>query len=147
MPGCSAFIPSGSRPIRLCAGMNTPANRKVVKSNSTTYGIGHVCGSALYVKQWDHQPAEERYSVQVAYGGQPVIGVQPEAHRSHRRGRHVLAQGKPHSCVVRGHVQDGNDDQKLYQLLLLSAGADLLQCRTRLERTGLPFSIGCTGRG
>lgn len=32
----------------------------------------------FYVKQWDHQSADERYTVQVARGGKPVPGLQPE---------------------------------------------------------------------
>ena len=32
----------------------------------------------VYVKQWDHQSAEERYTVQLARGGKPVPGIQPE---------------------------------------------------------------------
>jgi hypothetical protein len=32
----------------------------------------------LNVKRWDHQPAEERYSVQVARGGTPVLRIQTE---------------------------------------------------------------------
>ncbi len=32
----------------------------------------------VYVQQWDHQSAEERYSVQIGRGGKPVPGICPE---------------------------------------------------------------------
>jgi hypothetical protein len=32
----------------------------------------------LYVKQWSHQKPEERYTVQIAHGGKPVSGIEPD---------------------------------------------------------------------
>jgi hypothetical protein len=64
----------------------------------------------LKVKQWDHQPANERYSVQIARGGTLVSGIQPERIGEieeevmyWRKANHI------HAWFV-DNVQDGEDD-------------------------------------
>ena len=67
-------------------------------------------GRRLYVKQWDHQPAKERYSVQIKYGGKRVQGVQPkrisqveEEVMRWRKANHI------HAWFV-DNVQNGTDE-------------------------------------
>lgn len=68
----------------------------------------------LYVKQWDFQSPDERYTVQIAYGGKPVPGIKPDRISSvdeqvmyWRKANHI------HAWFV-DNVQDGVDDQREY---------------------------------
>ncbi len=68
----------------------------------------------LYVKKWDHQPADERYSVKIARGGKPVVGIQDDRISAieeevmyWRKANHI------HAWLV-DNVQDGEDDCKDY---------------------------------
>jgi hypothetical protein len=70
----------------------------------------------LYVKQWSHQKPEERYTVQIAHGGKPVSGIEPdrisvveEEVMYWRKANHI------HGWFV-DHVQDGNDDCGTYSV-------------------------------
>jgi hypothetical protein len=67
-----------------------------------------------YVKQWDHQQPEERYSVQVTRGGDPVTEIQPdrvgyveEEVMYWRKANHI------HNWFV-DNVQDGIDNCATY---------------------------------
>lgn len=69
-----------------------------------------------YVKQWDHQPARERYSVKVTRGGKPVTGIQPESISFveeevmyWRKANHI------HGWFV-ANVQNGEDDCGRYEI-------------------------------
>lgn len=41
-------------------------------------GLDMYAARRLYVKQWDHQSPEERYTVQITQGGKPVPGIQSD---------------------------------------------------------------------
>lgn len=63
-----------------------------------------------YVKPWDHQSADERYSVQIARGGKPVPGIQSD--RISRIEEEVMYWRKAnhiHAWFV-DNVQDGIDN-------------------------------------
>lgn len=67
-----------------------------------------------YVRQWDHQKPEERYSVVVTRGGKPVTCIQPERISEikeevmyWRKANHI------HGWFV-DNIQDGKDDCKSY---------------------------------
>lgn len=64
----------------------------------------------VYTKQWDHQKPEERYTVQIARGGKPVPGIEPDRISAveeevmyWRKANHI------HAWFVK-NVQDGEDD-------------------------------------
>ena len=66
----------------------------------------------VYVKQWEHDKPEERYTVQIACGGKPVSGIQSdristveEEVMSWRKANHI------HAWFV-DNVQNGQDDCK-----------------------------------
>lgn len=68
----------------------------------------------LHTKQWDFLPADERYAVQIARGGKPVPGIQPERITDideevmyWRKANHI------HAWFV-DNVQNGNDDCRSY---------------------------------
>ena len=70
----------------------------------------------VYVKQWNHQSPNERYTVQIAKGDQPVSGVQPERISAieedvmyWRKANHI------HGWFV-DNVQNGVDDCKSYRV-------------------------------
>lgn len=70
----------------------------------------------LYVKNWDSTPAEERYSVQIEYGGKPVPGIQSdrisgveEEVMYWRKANHI------HGWFV-DNVQGGKDDCGKYRV-------------------------------
>lgn len=68
----------------------------------------------LYVKQWDHQSPEERYTVQITRGGKPLTGVQSD--RISDVEEEVMYWRKAnqiHSWFV-DNVQGGHDDCKSY---------------------------------
>ncbi len=68
----------------------------------------------LYVKQWDHQSPDERYTVQIARGGKPVAGIQSD--RISATEEEVMCWRKAnqvHGWFV-DNVQGGNDDCKEY---------------------------------
>lgn len=41
-------------------------------------GLDMYAARRLYVKQWDYQSEDERYTVQIAHGGKPVSGIQSD---------------------------------------------------------------------
>lgn len=41
-------------------------------------GLDMYAHRRVYVKQWEHQKPEERYTVDIARGGKPVAGIKPE---------------------------------------------------------------------
>lgn len=41
-------------------------------------GLDMYAARRLYVKQWEHEKPDERYTVQIAYGGKPVPGIQSD---------------------------------------------------------------------
>ena len=41
-------------------------------------GLDMYAARRLYVKNWEHLKPEERYTVQIARGGKPVSGIEPE---------------------------------------------------------------------
>jgi len=91
----------------------------------------------LYVKQWDHQPAEERYSVQVARGGTPVPGIRPERISEieeevmyWRKANHI------HAWFV-DNVQDGEDDCKSYYVDWEKLRALLSRCKKVIKSSEL----------
>lgn len=43
-----------------------------------TMGLDMYAARRLYVKQWEHQSPEERYTVQIARGGKPVAGIRSD---------------------------------------------------------------------
>lgn len=64
----------------------------------------------LHTKQWEHQSPDERYTVQIAYGGKPVSGIQSD--RISRVEEDVMYWRKAnhiHGWFV-DNVQGGNDD-------------------------------------
>ena len=70
----------------------------------------------LYTKQWKHQKDDERYTVEVARGGESVAGIQPE--RISRVDEEVMYWRKAnhiHRWFV-DHVQRGTDDCQEYHV-------------------------------
>ena len=70
----------------------------------------------IYVKQWDHQSIQERYSVQLTRGGKPVQGIKSEdisyideEVMYWRKANHI------HQWFV-DNVQDGEDDCGSYDV-------------------------------
>lgn len=70
----------------------------------------------LSTEQWDHQPEDERYSVQIARDGKPVSGFQSDRIEAEeedvmywRKANHI------HAWFV-DNVQDGVDDQESYRV-------------------------------
>ena len=89
-------------------------------------GLDMYAARRLYVKQWEHASQDERYTVQIAFGGKPVVGIQPD--RISAVEEDVMYWRKAnyiHGWFV-DHVQNGNDDcgthyvdwDKLRELLL-----------------------------
>lgn len=79
-------------------------------------GLDMSAARRLYVKQWSYQKPEERYTVQIAYGGKPVRGIDPdrisvieEEVMDWRKANHI------HSWFV-DNVQDGKDDCGTYHV-------------------------------
>ena len=79
-------------------------------------GLDMYAARRLYVKQWDHQSADERYTVQIAQGGKPVPGIQSDRISNieeelmyWRKANHI------HAWFV-DNVQDGMDDCKDHYL-------------------------------
>jgi hypothetical protein len=77
-------------------------------------GLDMHAARRLYVKQWEHESPDERYTVQVAYGGKPVAGIQSDRISAveedvmyWRKANHI------HGWFV-DNVQGGNDDCKTY---------------------------------
>ena len=91
----------------------------------------------LHVKQWDHQPAEDRYSVQVARSGKPVPGIQPE--RISEIDEEVMYWRKAnhiHAWFV-DNVQDGQDNCGTYHVSWEQLRALLLRCEKLIEASEL----------
>jgi hypothetical protein len=91
----------------------------------------------LYVKQWDHQRAEERYTVQVARGGEPVPGIEPE--RISEIDEEVMYWRKAnqiHAWFV-DNVQDGQDDCGTYHVNWEQLRELLSQCEKVIEASEL----------
>lgn len=70
----------------------------------------------LHVKQWQHQRPEERYKVQIEYGGKPVKSIRADGISNveeevmcWRKANHI------HAWFV-DNVQDGHDDCKSYHV-------------------------------
>lgn len=103
-----------------------------------------------YVQQWAHQADEERYSVAVMRGGQPVPGIKPE------RVTYIIEEvgywrkaNQIHKWFV-DHVQDGNDDcgehevdrGQLMELLdtvnTVLGSLETVQCRVKNGETWYP---------
>lgn len=74
-------------------------------------GLDMYAHRRLYVKQWDHESADERYSVEITRGGKPVPGIQ--ANRISTVDEEVMYWRKAnhiHAWFV-DNVQNGDDDQ------------------------------------
>jgi hypothetical protein len=91
----------------------------------------------LYAKQWDHQPAKERHSVQITRGGKPVPGIQPERISEieeevmyWRKANHI------HAWFV-DNVQDGQDDCGTYQVDWEQLRWLLSQCKKVIKASEL----------
>lgn len=88
-----------------------PVNQEVAyEITHHDMGLDMYAARRLYVKQWDHQPKEERYSVKITKGGKPVKGIKPEGISYieeevmyWRKANHI------HAWFVE-NVQDDNDD-------------------------------------
>lgn len=85
----------------------------------------------VYVKQWEHQKPEERYTVDIARGGKPVAGIKPERILSvvedvmyWRKANHI------HAWFV-DNVQSGNNNQREY-LVDWNSLRKLLDCCERV---------------
>ena len=79
-------------------------------------GLDMYAARRLYVKQWEHQSPDERYTVQIAHGGKPVSGIQSdrisdvdEEVMYWRKANHI------HGWFV-DNVQNGEDDCKPYHV-------------------------------
>ncbi len=99
----------------------------------------------LYVKQWDHQPAQERYTVQVARGGTPVPGIQPERISNieeevmyWRKANHI------HAWFV-DNVQYGQDDCGTYDVGWEHLQELLSRCKKIIEASELVDGMIHTG--
>ena len=82
----------------------------------------------VYVKQWDHQSPDERYTVQIVRGGKPVSGIQSDRISDveedvmyWRKANHI------HGWLV-DNVQDGKDDCGTYQVDWEQLRALLVTC-------------------
>lgn len=91
----------------------------------------------LYVKQWDHQSEDERYTVQITRGGKPVSGIQSDRISSveedvmyWRKANHI------HAWFV-DNVQEGNDDCGTYRVDWEKLRALLVVCDTVLKKSNL----------
>lgn len=97
----------------------------ISQPNERSMGLDMNAARRVYVKQWNFQKPEERYTVQIAYGGKPVSGIESDRISSieedvmyWRKANHI------HGWFV-GNVQNGNDncgsyhvdDEKLRELL------------------------------
>lgn len=79
-------------------------------------GLDMYAARRLSVKQWDFQKPEERYTVQIACGGKPVAGIEPD--RISEVGEEVMYWRKAnhiHGWFV-DNVQDGEDDCGTYRV-------------------------------
>lgn len=84
----------------------------------------------LYVKQWEHQSPDERYTVQIARGGKPVPGIQPdrisvveEEVMYWRKANHI------HGWFV-DNVQGDKDDCGTYRIIEEKIRRLLSHCET-----------------
>lgn len=93
-------------------------------------GLDMYARRRVYVKQWDHQKPEERFTVRIERGGKPVAGIQSDRISAieedvmyWRKANHI------HGWFV-DNVQNGIDDQRTY----LVDWADLRKLLNRCER-------------
>lgn len=77
-------------------------------------GLDMYAHRRVYVKQWEHQKPEERFTVRIERGGKPVAGIQSDRILAveedvmyWRKANHI------HAWFVE-NVQSGNDDQRKY---------------------------------
>lgn len=95
----------------------------------------------VYVKQWDHDKPEERYTVQISKGGKPVPGIQPdriseieEQVMYWRKANHI------HAWIVE-NVQDDADNRGSYYVdweilrVLLSICKEVIKVSKLVEGT------------
>ena len=91
----------------------------------------------LHVKQWDHQSPEERYTVRITRGGEPLAGVKSD--RISDVEEEVMYWRKAnqiHGWFVR-NVQDGHDDCKPYYVAEEALRRLLPTCREVMEASKL----------
>ena len=97
-------------------------------------GLDMYAARRHYVKQWDHQQPEERYSVTVTRGGKPVAGIRPECisvieeeSMYWRKASHI------HQWFV-DNVQNGKDDCGTYYVSEDKLRELLTACKRVLEK-------------
>jgi len=100
-------------------------------------GLDMYAARRLHVKQWNHQPAQERYSVQIARGGKPVPGIQlrriseiEEEVMYWRKANHI------HAWFV-DNVQGGQDNCGTYRVSWGQLRALLSLCKKVFESSEL----------
>lgn len=98
-----------------------------------------------YVKQWDYQQPEERYSVTVTQGGKPVAGIRPERVSlveeelmRWRKANHI------HQWFVQ-NVQDGEDDCRTYWVPEDKLRELLAVCKHVIENSELVDGVTSAG--